>query len=254
MSKHSVQGPRTTFAHTGSNRIKGLRVFPLSLSSLPGGGATLGPPLSHSYYSPVPRSTSWAWPFPAPPTPSQSGLPRSRFLSRGPSPSRPSLQDSPRFFSSSVDFIGGFDSYGYQAPQKTSHLQLQPLYTWVPGGGWVRGTESLVLVGEKKGTEKAWASGSLCLPTRRSANALLTCFCFLQVRVASVPHPPAYSFLDRWSLKQRSPEARITMGWRAPWRRLGLLWLVQPPGSAAPGSKCGLSDLNLDLTLTLAGL
>ena len=28
-----------------------------------------------------------------------------------------------------VDFIGGFDSYGYQAPQKTSHLQLQPLYT-----------------------------------------------------------------------------------------------------------------------------
>nr|XP_012419941.1 PREDICTED: sodium/potassium-transporting ATPase subunit beta-1-interacting protein 1 [Odobenus rosmarus divergens] len=31
----------------------------------------------------------------------------------------------------SFDFIGGFDSYGYQAPQKTSHLQLQPLYTWV---------------------------------------------------------------------------------------------------------------------------
>lgn len=30
---------------------------------------------------------------------------------------------------SPVDFIGGFDSYGYQAPQKTSHLQLQPLYT-----------------------------------------------------------------------------------------------------------------------------
>uniref|UniRef100_A0A5F9DG15 Sodium/potassium-transporting ATPase subunit beta-1-interacting protein n=1 Tax=Oryctolagus cuniculus TaxID=9986 RepID=A0A5F9DG15_RABIT len=29
----------------------------------------------------------------------------------------------------SFDFIGGFDSYGYQAPQKTSHLQLQPLYT-----------------------------------------------------------------------------------------------------------------------------
>ncbi|ETE65039.1 Sodium/potassium-transporting ATPase subunit beta-1-interacting protein 1 [Ophiophagus hannah] len=28
-----------------------------------------------------------------------------------------------------VDFIGGFDSYGYQAPQKMSHLQLQPLYT-----------------------------------------------------------------------------------------------------------------------------
>ncbi|MBN3297689.1 NKAI1 protein, partial [Amia calva] len=28
-----------------------------------------------------------------------------------------------------VDFIGGFDSYGYQPPQKTSHLQLQPLYT-----------------------------------------------------------------------------------------------------------------------------
>ncbi|XP_037058871.1 sodium/potassium-transporting ATPase subunit beta-1-interacting protein 1 isoform X2 [Peromyscus leucopus] len=27
----------------------------------------------------------------------------------------------------SFDFIGGFDSYGYQAPQKTSHLQLQPL-------------------------------------------------------------------------------------------------------------------------------
>ncbi len=30
-----------------------------------------------------------------------------------------------------VDFIGGFDSYGYQPPQKSSHLQLQPLYTWV---------------------------------------------------------------------------------------------------------------------------
>ncbi|CAB1320688.1 unnamed protein product [Coregonus sp. 'balchen'] len=29
----------------------------------------------------------------------------------------------------SFDFIGGFDSYGYQPPQKTSHLQLQPLYT-----------------------------------------------------------------------------------------------------------------------------
>ncbi|KAM7368059.1 hypothetical protein PAMP_014311 [Pampus punctatissimus] len=27
-----------------------------------------------------------------------------------------------------VDFIGGFDSYGYQGPQKTSHLQLQPMY------------------------------------------------------------------------------------------------------------------------------
>lgn len=38
-------------------------------------------------------------------------------------------------FPSAVDFIGGFDSYGYQAPQKTSHLQLQPLYTWVPVHG-----------------------------------------------------------------------------------------------------------------------
>ncbi len=27
-----------------------------------------------------------------------------------------------------VDFIGGFDSYGYQGAQKTSHLQLQPMY------------------------------------------------------------------------------------------------------------------------------
>ncbi|XP_051992298.1 sodium/potassium-transporting ATPase subunit beta-1-interacting protein 1-like isoform X3 [Xyrauchen texanus] len=27
------------------------------------------------------------------------------------------------------DFIGGFDTYGYQPPQKSSHLQLQPLYT-----------------------------------------------------------------------------------------------------------------------------
>ncbi|CAD7691694.1 unnamed protein product [Nyctereutes procyonoides] len=27
-----------------------------------------------------------------------------------------------------IDFIGGFDSYGYQGPQKTSHLQLQPMY------------------------------------------------------------------------------------------------------------------------------
>lgn len=33
--------------------------------------------------------------------------------------------------SPTVDFIGGFDSYGYQPPQKSSHLQLQPLYTWV---------------------------------------------------------------------------------------------------------------------------
>lgn len=31
--------------------------------------------------------------------------------------------------SPTVDFIGGFDSYGYQPPQKSSHLQLQPLYT-----------------------------------------------------------------------------------------------------------------------------
>ncbi|XP_006862432.1 PREDICTED: sodium/potassium-transporting ATPase subunit beta-1-interacting protein 1 [Chrysochloris asiatica] len=37
----------------------------------------------------------------------------------------------------SFDFIGGFDSYGYQAPQKTSHLQLQPLYTWVTARSWV---------------------------------------------------------------------------------------------------------------------
>ncbi|KAG7268855.1 hypothetical protein CRUP_011304 [Coryphaenoides rupestris] len=29
----------------------------------------------------------------------------------------------------SFDFIGGFDSYSYQPPQKSSHLQLQPLYT-----------------------------------------------------------------------------------------------------------------------------
>ncbi|XP_066494889.1 sodium/potassium-transporting ATPase subunit beta-1-interacting protein 1 [Tiliqua scincoides] len=33
----------------------------------------------------------------------------------------------------SFDFIGGFDSYGYQAPQKMSHLQLQPLYTSMLG-------------------------------------------------------------------------------------------------------------------------
>uniref|UniRef100_A0A5F8A6K6 Sodium/potassium-transporting ATPase subunit beta-1-interacting protein n=2 Tax=Boreoeutheria TaxID=1437010 RepID=A0A5F8A6K6_MACMU len=37
----------------------------------------------------------------------------------------------------SFDFIGGFDSYGYQAPQKTSHLQLQPLYTWVTAPCWL---------------------------------------------------------------------------------------------------------------------
>uniref|UniRef100_A0A672RPE1 Sodium/potassium-transporting ATPase subunit beta-1-interacting protein n=1 Tax=Sinocyclocheilus grahami TaxID=75366 RepID=A0A672RPE1_SINGR len=29
----------------------------------------------------------------------------------------------------SFDFIGGLDSYSYQPPQKSSHLQLQPLYT-----------------------------------------------------------------------------------------------------------------------------
>ncbi|XP_055288963.1 sodium/potassium-transporting ATPase subunit beta-1-interacting protein 2 [Moschus berezovskii] len=32
----------------------------------------------------------------------------------------------------SFDFIGGFDSYGYQGPQKTSHLQLQPMYIKFP--------------------------------------------------------------------------------------------------------------------------
>nr|XP_045014827.1 sodium/potassium-transporting ATPase subunit beta-1-interacting protein 2 isoform X6 [Jaculus jaculus] len=32
----------------------------------------------------------------------------------------------------SFDFIGGFDSYGYQGPQKTSHLQLQPMYMQIP--------------------------------------------------------------------------------------------------------------------------
>ncbi|PNI87397.1 NKAIN2 isoform 3, partial [Pan troglodytes] len=26
----------------------------------------------------------------------------------------------------------GFDSYGYQGPQKTSHLQLQPMYMQIP--------------------------------------------------------------------------------------------------------------------------
>ncbi|KAI4567232.1 hypothetical protein MJG53_008813 [Ovis ammon polii x Ovis aries] len=33
----------------------------------------------------------------------------------------------------SFDFIGGFDSYGYQGPQKTSHLQLQPMYISLHG-------------------------------------------------------------------------------------------------------------------------
>lgn len=41
------------------------------------------------------------------------------------------MMSSPLFLSPEVDFIGGFDSYGYQPPQKSSHLQLQPLYTWV---------------------------------------------------------------------------------------------------------------------------
>uniref|UniRef100_A0A673YC37 Sodium/potassium-transporting ATPase subunit beta-1-interacting protein n=2 Tax=Salmoninae TaxID=504568 RepID=A0A673YC37_SALTR len=36
----------------------------------------------------------------------------------------------------SFDFIGGFDSYGYQGPQKTSHLQLQPMYM----SGWAERT------------------------------------------------------------------------------------------------------------------
>lgn len=40
------------------------------------------------------------------------------------------MMSSPLFLSPfEVDFIGGFDSYGYQPPQKSSHLQLQPLYT-----------------------------------------------------------------------------------------------------------------------------
>ncbi|KAI7798798.1 putative sodium/potassium-transporting ATPase subunit beta-1-interacting protein 1, partial [Triplophysa rosa] len=34
----------------------------------------------------------------------------------------------------SLDYIAGFDSYGYQPPQKSSHLQLQPLYTCVSAG------------------------------------------------------------------------------------------------------------------------
>ncbi|EPQ13214.1 Sodium/potassium-transporting ATPase subunit beta-1-interacting protein 1 [Myotis brandtii] len=63
----------------------------------------------------------------------------------------------------SFDFIGGFDSYGYQAPQKTSHLQLQPLYTWVMAPsrvGW--GTRALVSVKRRGGVGRA--VGSLCSP------------------------------------------------------------------------------------------
>lgn len=79
-------------------------------------------------------------------------------------------------FPSAVDFIGGFDSYGYQAPQKTSHLQLQPLYTWVPlhgagrgGGVGVAGDRVFIVDGEKD-TKEAWVPGSLCSPTCRPAD------------------------------------------------------------------------------------
>ncbi|XP_054900358.1 sodium/potassium-transporting ATPase subunit beta-1-interacting protein 2 isoform X1 [Poeciliopsis prolifica] len=42
----------------------------------------------------------------------------------------------------SFDFIGGFDSYGYQGPQKTSHLQLQPMYIKC-GQKWTEVTQFL---------------------------------------------------------------------------------------------------------------
>uniref|UniRef100_G1TML1 Sodium/potassium-transporting ATPase subunit beta-1-interacting protein n=1 Tax=Oryctolagus cuniculus TaxID=9986 RepID=G1TML1_RABIT len=60
----------------------------------------------------------------------------------------------------SFDFIGGFDSYGYQAPQKTSHLQLQPLYTWVLARSWL-GMEGWGVVLGKRRTGERRAVASL---------------------------------------------------------------------------------------------
>lgn len=118
-------------------------------------------------------------------------------------------------FSSSVDFIGGFDSYGYQAPQKTSHLQLQPLYTWVPGGGGVLlEGQSLVLVGKGghgKGVGIRVSLSAYSQACKCTSNLLLfpagpDSFCPTRVQFS----------LDHWSLKQCCPEARITIGRRAP--------------------------------------
>ncbi|KAM9685421.1 sodium/potassium-transporting ATPase subunit beta-1-interacting protein 1 [Trichechus inunguis] len=65
----------------------------------------------------------------------------------------------------SFDFIGGFDSYGYQAPQKTSHLQLQPLYTWVTARSRVGWRDRDVNFGGKKRREEEGGQpgrGSFC--------------------------------------------------------------------------------------------
>lgn len=89
--------------------------------ALPLGGAPQGWSLSGTLpfpaFSPNPVSS---------PEVAQALPPKTFSLRDAPPPVRFSLYaPSP----SAVDFIGGFDSYGYQAPQKTSHLQLQPLYT-----------------------------------------------------------------------------------------------------------------------------
>ncbi|XP_015987621.1 sodium/potassium-transporting ATPase subunit beta-1-interacting protein 1 isoform X1 [Rousettus aegyptiacus] len=85
----------------------------------------------------------------------------------------------------SFDFIGGFDSYGYQAPQKTSHLQLQPLYTWVMALNRVGWGDQSVSVGKE-----GWGGHLISPRPHFLGSTFLICLCFLQVGVASSSRPP----------------------------------------------------------------
>ncbi|KAG8506891.1 Sodium/potassium-transporting ATPase subunit beta-1-interacting protein 1 [Galemys pyrenaicus] len=136
----------------------------------------------------------------------------------------------------SFDFIGGFDSYGYQAPQKTSHLQLQPLYTWVmagsgswPGAGGVAGPRHQC--SGKKGRE-CWQGSRFSLPQYFGFHfpnlplslAGLGSFC-------PAPTLGAADFVAGLTALQRTREK---MGRRALWRLLGRLQAaLTGSGSAA---------------------
>ncbi|MBZ3869173.1 Sodium/potassium-transporting ATPase subunit beta-1-interacting protein 1 [Sciurus carolinensis] len=138
----------------------------------------------------------------------------------------------------SFDFIGGFDSYGYQAPQKTSHLQLQPLYTWVLALGWVGYRDRDVSGGKRKGRKSGEGSGS-----SRPIRTLLTRLCFLQVGVASALRPPRRRALSCWTDPGgRDGQAR-PLAAREPTAAC-----AAPPGSAA-----GRVDSDLALQPQLTG-
>uniref|UniRef100_A0A4W2HHE5 Sodium/potassium-transporting ATPase subunit beta-1-interacting protein n=1 Tax=Bos indicus x Bos taurus TaxID=30522 RepID=A0A4W2HHE5_BOBOX len=110
----------------------------------------------------------------------------------------------------SFDFIGGFDSYGYQAPQKTSHLQLQPLYTWVMARSRVGWRDPGISVGERRGGGSG--KGRRISPPPYSVVRFPNWFLFLAGLGSVCPTP--------------TPAARLTgaaassgqNGRRAPWR------------------------------------